>query len=111
MCRLVLQLMSLMGLLTPTEKQVHIDRLHMRPIKWHLNNNWRVPESLEKVIPIPRALNPHLKWWLEEENFSGQPLQPLRHALQIFADSLKQELGCYLWEYTAWGAWSVPTCT
>ena len=40
--------MSLIGLLTATEKQVHLGRLHMRPIQWHLKNNWRVPESLEK---------------------------------------------------------------
>ena len=46
------------GLLTATEKQVHLDRLHMRPIQWHLKNNWRVPESLEKVIPVPRSLAP-----------------------------------------------------
>ena len=48
----VWQLMPL-GLLTATEKQVHLDQLHMRPIQWHLKNNWRVLESLEKVIPIP----------------------------------------------------------
>ena len=38
----VRQFMSI-GLLTPTEKQVHLDRLHMRPIQWHLKNNWRIP--------------------------------------------------------------------
>ena len=48
----VRQFMSLIGLLTATEKQVHLGRLHMRPIQWHLKNNWRVPESLEKVIPL-----------------------------------------------------------
>ena len=42
----VRQFMSLIGLLTATEKQVHLGRLHMRPIQWHLKNNWRVPESL-----------------------------------------------------------------
>ena len=62
----VWQFMSLIGLLTATEKQVHLGRLHMRPIQWHLKNNWWVPESLEKVIPIPRSLHPHLQWWLEE---------------------------------------------
>ena len=41
----VRQFMSLIGLLTATEKQVHLGRLHMRPIQWHLINNWRVPES------------------------------------------------------------------
>ena len=58
----VWQFMSLIGLLTATEKQVHLGRLHMRPIQWHLKNNWWVPESLEKVIPIPRSLHPHLQW-------------------------------------------------
>ena len=63
------------SLLTVTEKQVHLRRLHMRPIQWHLKNNWRVPESLEKVMQVPRLLHPHLKWWLEESNV--QPGQPL----------------------------------
>ena len=66
----------------------------MRPIQWHLKNNWRVPESLEKVIPIPRSLHPHLKWWLEESNvLPGQPLHPLKHALQIFTDTSKEGWG------------------
>ena len=57
----VRQFMSLIGLLTATEKQVHLGRLHMRPIQWHLKNNWKVPESLEKVIPNPGLLHPHLQ--------------------------------------------------
>ena len=48
---LVRDFMSLIGLLTATEKQVHLGRLHMRPIHWHLKSNWRIPESLEKVVP------------------------------------------------------------
>ena len=50
----------LIGLLAATEKQVHLSRLHMSPIQWHLKNNWRVPESLEKIISLPRSLHPHL---------------------------------------------------
>ena len=42
----VRQFMSLIGLLTATEKQDHLDWLHMRAIQWHLKNYWRVPESL-----------------------------------------------------------------
>ena len=101
--------MSLIGLLTATEKQVHLGRLHMRPIQWHLKNNWRVPESLEKIIPLPRSLHPHLQWWLEEDNvLQGQPLHPVRHALQIFTDASKEGWGAHLNEFTARGAWSVP---
>ena len=105
----VRQFMSLIGLLTATEKQVHLGRLHMRPIQWHLKNNWRIPESLEKVIPLPRSLHPHLQWWLEEGNvLQGQPLHPLHHALQIFTDASKEGWGAHLNEHTARGPWSVP---
>ena len=105
----VQQFMSLIGLLTATEKQVHLGRLHMRPIQWHLKNNWRIPESLEKVIPIPRSLHLHLRWWLEEDNvLTDQPLHPIRHALQIFTDASKEGWGAHLNERTARGAWSLP---
>ena len=101
--------MSLIGLLTATEKQVHLGRLHMRPIQWHLKNNWRVPESLEKVTPVPRSFHPHLKWWLEESSvLPGQPLHPLKHPVQIFTDASKEGWGAHLNERTTRGTWSVP---
>ena len=104
----VRRFMSLIGLLAATEKQVHLGRLHMRPIQWHLKNNWRVPESLEKVIPVPNS-HPHLRWWLEESNvLLGQPLHPLKHALQIFTDASKEGWGAHLDEHTARGTWSLP---
>ena len=71
--------------------------------------NWRVPESLEKVIPVPRSLHPHLKWWLEESTvLPGEPIHPLKHALQIFTDASKEGWGAHLNEHTARGTWSVP---
>ena len=92
----VRKLMSLIGLLTVTEKQVHLGRLHMRSIQWHRKNNWRVPETLEKLISLPKSLQPHLKWWLEGSNvLTGQPLQPLKHALQIFTDASKEGPVCH----------------
>ena len=100
----VRQFMSLIGLLTATEKQGHLGRLHMRPIKWHLKNNWRVLESLEKVIPIPMSLHSHLQWWLKEDNvFTGQPLHPIKHALKILV-----RWGAHLDKHTARETWSLP---
>ena len=105
----VQEFMSLIGLLTTTEKQVHLGRLHIRPIQWHLKNNWRTPESLEKMIPPPRSLHPHLQWWLIEDNvLTGQPLHPIKHALQIFTDTSKEGWGAHLNEHTARGTWSLP---
>ena len=107
-CR-VRTFMSLIGLLTATEKQVPLGRLHMRPIQWHLKKHWRVPESLEKEIPIPRSLHQYLQWWTQEENvLKGQPLHPLRHAVQIFTDASKEGWGAHLGDFTASGTWSVP---
>ena len=105
----VRELMSLIGLLTATEKQVHLGRLHMRPIQWHLKSNWRIPESLEKRIPLPRSLHLHLQWWLEEDNvLTGQPLHPIQHALQIFTDASKEGWAAHLNEFIARGTWSLP---
>ena len=81
----------------------------MRSIQWHLKNNWRVPESPEKVIPVPSSLHPHLRRWLEESSvLPGQPLHPLKHALQIFTDTSKEGWGAHLNELTARGTWSLP---
>ena len=106
----VRQFMSLIGLLTATEKQVWAGRLHMRPIhETHLKRHWHVPESLEKVIPIPLSLHPHLDWWLEEDNIlTGQPLHPLQHTLQIFTDASNEGWGAHLGGSTARGVWSEP---
>ena len=85
-------IMSLIGLLTATEKQVWSGRLHMRPIQWHLKRHWHLPESLEKVIPLPHCLHSHLVWWLNESNvLRGQLLHPLQHALQVFTDASNED--------------------
>ena len=107
-CR-VRTFMSLIGLLTATEKQVPLGHLHMRPIQWHLKRHWRVPESLEKEIPIPRSLHPHLLWWTDESKvLQGQPLHPLHHAIQIFTDASKEGWGAHLGDSITSGVWSVP---
>ena len=103
----VRQFMSLIGLLTATEKP--LGRLHMRPIQWHLKWNWHIQESLEKNIPIPASLHPHLKWWLQKGNvLLGQPLHPLQHALQLFTNASREGWGAHLGDHTARGFWSLP---
>ena len=38
----------------------------------------------------------------------GQPLHPVKHALQIFTDASKEGWGAHLHEHTARGTWSLP---
>ena len=63
----------------------------------------------KKVIPVPISLHPHLDWWLDEGNvLRGQPLHPLRHALQVFTDASNEGWGAHLGDSTARGVWSEP---
>ena len=39
---------------------------------------------------------------------TGQPLHPLKHALQIFTDTSKEGWAAHLEEHTARGTWSLP---
>ena len=79
----------------------------MRPIQWHLKKHWHVPKVLEKVIPVPHSLHPHLDWWLDENNvLKGQPLHPLQHAVQLFTDASNEGWGAHLGDVTPRGVWS-----
>ena len=55
----VRKFMSLIGLLTATEKQVHLGRLHMRPIQWHLKNNWRSSTRINGQSHFRSQVSPH----------------------------------------------------
>ena len=46
--------------------------------------------------------------WLEEDNvLQGQPLHPIKHALQILTDASKEGWGAHLNEHIARGIWSL----
>ena len=82
--------MSLIGLLTATEKQVHLGRLHMRPIQWHLKSNWRVPVAR-------REERPHRPTTIPNAACSANIYR-----------RIKRRLGAHLNEHTARGIWSLP---
>ena len=61
-----------------------------------------VPESLQKVISIPRSLHPPLKWCLQEGNvLQGQPLDPLWACSENFTHASKERWGAHLGEHSA----------
>ena len=92
------------GLVCPAQQLMS----HIGPLTVALSQGTRITR---KIIPIPRSLtfHPHLKWWLEEDNIlQGQPLHPLKHALQIFTDTSKEGWGAHLGEHTTRGMSSLP---
>ena len=66
----------------------------------------RVTRKSDSNSQVPA---PHLQWSLKEDNvLTGQPLHPIKHALQIFTDASKEGWGAHLNEHTARGSWSLP---
>ena len=53
--------MSLIGLLTATEKQVHLSRLYMRPIQWHLEKQFAGTAITIKGDPYSQVASPPFK--------------------------------------------------
>ena len=89
----------LTGLLTAKEKQVHLGRLHMKPIQWQGPRITGKGDTSSQVSPP----------WLEKSNvLPGQPLHTLKHALQIFTEASKEGWGAHLNRHTARGTWSLP---
>ena len=87
-------------------------------------SSWSTPYEAHTVAPekqlegsrVPRRVGtdsqvtpPSSQWWLEESNvLQGQPLHPLKHAVQIFTETSKEGWGTQLNECTAKGSWFLP---
>ena len=103
------QLITLIGLLTTTEKQVHLDRLSYEthtvasPKQLEGTRVTRKGVSNTKVLaPTPTVVAAR-----------GQcpyrlTITPNKHALQIFTDTSAEGWGAHLNERTARGTWSLP---
>ena len=75
-------LMSLIGLLTSTEKMVPKGRLHIRPFQFHLKQHWRYPQSLDSLLPWTEAISAHQDWWQNAVNvMKGADIHPKGHGI------------------------------
>ena len=67
------------------------------------------PRISREDYPSTKVPAPSLTMVAKEDNvLQGQPLHPVKHALQIFTDAPKEGWGAHLNEFTARGSWSVP---
>ena len=88
--------MSLIGMLTATEKQVYLGQLLMRPIQWHLKNHWGIPDSLEKV-----GSN-------RQKSFKVSLFTHSAMLFKSFTDPSREGWGTHLGDLMARGTWSLP---
>ena len=95
---LVRQFMSSIGLLTATKKQVHLGRLHMRPIQWHLKKkkkNWRVPEIISREgYPSTKVPAPSLTMVARGRQCTSRPtITPSKTCSANFYRRIKRRVG------------------
>ena len=62
------QLMSIIGLIESTVRQVPQGRLRLRPIQQELANVWKWGQSLDRLVDISPQVHTHLRWWTMTEN-------------------------------------------
>ena len=100
-------LMCVLGTLAAMEKLVHLGRLHMRPIQWHLKDHWNRNKRLEQPIPVTTALRLALKWWLKSTNLARPCLlHPPTPEIEVYSDASLQGWGAHCNHSTAQGLWS-----
>ena len=100
-------LMSLIWLLASTEKMVLEGRLHMRPFQLHLKEHWRLPQSLDNLLPWTETISAHLDWWQNPANvMKGADLLPKDHSIQLFTDASNEGWGAHLDQSSTKGLWS-----
>ena len=90
-------------------KQVHLGRLHMRSIQWHLKKNWRVPGITRKGDPNPQVPAPPFTMVAEGRQYTYRPtITPNITCSANIYRSINRRVGPLLGEHTARGTWSLP---
>ena len=96
-------------LLTATEKQVHIGRLHMRPIQWHLKKQLEGTRITRKGDPNPQVPAPLFTMVAEGRRCIYRPtITPNKTWSANIYRCINRTVGRSLDEHTARGTWSLP---
>lgn len=101
------ELMALLGLLTATEKLVHMGRLHMRPIQWYLKDHWNHTQPLDKQMPVLPSLMEAMAWWVQPINLLRPvPLHKPTPQVEVYTDASTHGWGGHCLNQIAQGVWS-----
>jgi hypothetical protein len=102
------QWQSMIGVLSATEKLVHLGMLHLRPIQVAMLQNWSpFRGNPDELLPIQTEVILALRWWTVKQNvMTGVPLstgQPQHH---VFTDASLQGWGGHWNQNTVQGIWT-----
>ena len=79
----------------------------MRPFQFHLQEHWRYPQLLDKLLPWTEAIAAHLDWWKNPSNvMKGADLHPKDHSIQLLTDASNEGWSAHLDQNSTKGLWS-----
>ena len=83
--------MSLLGLLSATEKLVPMGRLHLRNMQHCLKGQWNVKlHSLHSRVQLSQSALTDLRWWMMSKHvLASCPTHPLQPTRLLFTDAWK----------------------
>ena len=81
--------LSLMGLLSVTEKLVPLGRLHVREIQFCLASQWNQADNdLHARVYLSESARLALQWWSSQHNLGrGSPTHPLKPHHMVYSDA------------------------
>ena len=103
--------LSLLGLLSATEKLVPLGRLYMRPIQISLRSQWsQAQDSMFALATMsPEALH-SLHWWTSQANLlQGSPFHLHSPSVHFFMDASSEGWGAHLDFQDISGQWAGPS--
>ena len=100
-------LMTVLGLMEATSKEVPLGCLHMRPIQQALALLWDWKSPLDTPIKISPQVQAHIRWWTIRDNvMEGVPLHPPQAMFVVYTDASMEGWGAHCTFHTAQGKWS-----
>ena len=99
---------SLLGSMSSQHLFIKYARLHMRPVQWHLQNNWQAAYQSPYVkIQVTPLIKTCLQWWINQcLDPQGVPLVGPEFKTQIFTDASLQGWGAHVGDALLQGLWS-----
>ena len=99
---------SLIGTHQAQATLIHLGRLKVKPIQFHLSKFWnQKTDPPNKLAPLSQSIKAILQWWQVQENLNQDtPLElpPFTH--HLLTDASKKGWVAYLQDITCQGTWS-----
>ena len=102
--------LSLLGLMSSSEKLIPMGRLHMRQLQLDLRSQWhQASDAEDHLVTLSPLSVKDLEWWLDPLNLTrGSPFREPPPSIHLFKDASKEGWGAHWDFHMVSGIWQGP---